>query len=62
MDIKDFYLNTPLKRYTYLCLPIKDILEDVVDQYDLQEKDHDGYIFVEVQKGMAMNNVFFFAI
>ena len=29
MDIKNFYLNTPLKRYKYLCLKMDDISKDV---------------------------------
>ena len=29
MDIKKFYLNTPLKRYEYLHTKIEDILENV---------------------------------
>ena len=53
MDIKDFYLNTPLKRYEYLRFPIKDIPEDVIQQYLLNEKaTADGFVFVEVRKGM----------
>lgn len=53
MDIKDFYLNTPLKRYEYLRFPIKDIPDNVIQQYSLNEKvTPDGYVFGKVQKGM----------
>lgn len=53
MDIKYFYLNTPLERYNYLQLPIKDIPEDVIQQYSLRVKTNkDGYVFVEVRKEM----------
>ena len=38
MDIKSFYLNTPLKRYEYLQLKMSDIPEDVQHQYNLQTK------------------------
>ena len=52
LDIKDFYLNTPLKQYEYLCLPLKDIPEDVIAHYNLKSKATDGFVFVEVRKGM----------
>jgi hypothetical protein len=53
MDIKDFYLNTPMARYEYMQLHIADILEDVIKHYDLRDKaTPDGYIYCEIQKGM----------
>ena len=38
MDIKNFYLNTPLKTYKYLHLKMDDIPEDVWQVYELKEK------------------------
>ena len=38
MDIKKFYLNTPLKWYEYLHLKLADIPPDVIEWYALQEK------------------------
>ncbi len=35
MDIKDFYLNTPLKRYEYIRLKLSDIPADVIAHYNL---------------------------
>ena len=53
IDIKKFYLNTPLKRYEYLCLKIKDIPEDMKQEYKLGEKlTQDGLVYVKVCKGM----------
>ena len=37
MDITNFYLNTLLKWYEYLCLKLVDIPPDVAEQYALQE-------------------------
>ena len=53
MDIKNFYLNTPLKWYEYLHLKVEDIPKDVQQEYQLQDKaTQDGWVYVEVQKGM----------
>ena len=53
MDVKSFYLNTPLKRYKYIHLKIEDILEDIKQQYKLSEKVIcNGWVYVEIRKGM----------
>jgi hypothetical protein len=53
MDIKDFYLNTPMARYEYMQLRIADMPEDVIEHYSLRDKaTPNGYIYCEIQKGM----------
>jgi len=53
MDIKDFYLNTPMAWYEYMQLRISDIPEDVIAHYKLNEiATPEGYIYCEIQKGM----------
>ena len=53
MDIKDFYLNTPMTRFKYIHLGIADMPEDVITQYNFREKaTPDGYVYCEIQKGM----------
>ncbi len=53
MDIKDFYLNTPIARYEYMQLQIADMPEDVIAHYKLTDiATHDGYIYCKIQKGM----------
>jgi len=53
MDIKDFYLNTPMARYEYMRLRIADMPDDVIEHYNLRDKaTPDGYIYCEIQKGM----------
>ena len=37
LDIKDFYLNTPMERYEYMRLRIADMPEDVIEHYKLRE-------------------------
>ena len=53
LDIKNFYLNTPLKRYEYLRLRLDNFPEDVIAQYNLKDiVTSDGYVYIEVRKGM----------
>ena len=53
LDIKNFYINTPLARYKYLRLKLKDLSKDVIEQYGLQDKaTSDGFVYVEIRKGM----------
>ncbi len=53
IDIKDFYLNTPMKHYEYMHLKITDIPDEIIKEYKLDEKvTTDGYIYTEIQKGM----------
>ena len=51
-DISDFYLATPLKRYEYLKLSLRDIPEEIIAEYNLHEKAVNGHVYVEVRKGM----------
>jgi hypothetical protein len=53
LDIENFYLNTPMSRYKYVCIRINDVLEEIIKQYNLREKiDSEGYIYIKVRKGM----------
>ena len=52
LDIKNFYLETPLERYEYLRLKLSDIPDDVINEYDLKPKVVDGYVYLEVRRGM----------
>jgi hypothetical protein len=52
-DIKDFYLNTPMKRYEYMRIKIADIPEEIIDFYNLRSiVTDDGYVHCEIRKGM----------
>ena len=49
LDIKNFYLNTPLKRYEYLKLKLTNFPEYVIKQYNLKDKAApEGFVYVEV--------------
>ena len=52
-DIKNFYLNTPLKRKEYVRLRLSDVPQEIIDEYKLQEKaTPDGMVYIAVSKGM----------
>ncbi len=53
VDIKDFYLCTPMKRFEYMRLKITDIPKEIIREYGLQELVMpDGYVYCKIQKGM----------
>jgi hypothetical protein len=51
-DIKDFDLNTPMERYKYMRIPIRQIPPAIVEQYNLHKLVHNDHVYVEIRKGM----------
>ena len=52
IDIKDFYFNTDMPRYEYMKIPISVIPEEIIDLHNLKPLFHNGYVYVEIRKGM----------
>ena len=53
IDIKDFYLKTPMTRYQYFRLKLELLPEDIIKEYDLKNKvDEKGNVHCEVRRGM----------
>ena len=53
LDLKDFYLNTPMDRPEFLRMKIETFPEDVIAHYKLREKvDEKGFLFIRVERGM----------
>jgi hypothetical protein len=53
LDVKNFYLNTPMVRYEYVRIKIDDIPDEIIVQYKLRDKvTADGHVYIEIQKGM----------
>ena len=53
IDIKDFYLNTPMSRYKYMRLKLSKLPPDFVEEYNLKDKTtKDGYVYLEIRGGM----------
>jgi hypothetical protein len=52
IDIKNFYLNTPLGRLEYMVINLLSLPQETIDKYDLIELEQDGKVYIEIQKGM----------
>ena len=53
IDIKDFYLCTPMERYEYFSMKLELFPEDIIEEYGLRDKvDAKGNVHCEVRKGM----------
>ena len=53
LDIKDFYLNTPMERYKNMHLKLSNIPKEILIKYKLHEiATLDGYVYCEIRKGM----------
>ncbi len=51
-NIKNMYLETPLDQFKYMKIPIALLPDDIIEHYQLQEKVLDGYVYMEICKGM----------
>ena len=52
IDIKNMYYGTPMDTYEYMKIKYDEIPPDVVAHYRLNEIVHNGYVYMEIQKGM----------
>ena len=52
IDIKDFYLGTPLIRKEYVCIPLKYIPADIILKYEINQFISNDSILFEVSKCM----------
>jgi hypothetical protein len=53
VDIKNFYLNTPMTRPEYVRLKLSDIPDEITHEYKLHNiATPEGYVYIEVNKGM----------
>jgi hypothetical protein len=52
LDVKNFYLGTPVDTFEYMRIPTKLIPREIIEQYNLLPLVSDGHVYIEVQKGM----------
>jgi hypothetical protein len=52
MDIKNYYLGTPLSRFEYMKMLLSRFPEEIVQKYNLNALAVDGWVYIEIQKGM----------
>ncbi len=53
IDIKDFYLMTPMDHFEYFQMKLELFPQDTIKEYKLRDKvDADGNVFCKIQQGM----------
>ncbi len=65
IDLKHFYLDTPIPKPEYVCIKILDIPNKFIDKYKLTGLDRDGWIYFKncqgcyglPQAGILANNL-----
>ena len=52
MDLKDMFLHTIMEEPEYMKVHYKYFPDDIRQKYDLQNKVHNGYLYMKIKKGM----------
>jgi hypothetical protein len=52
MDIKNYYIGTPLPRFEYMKILLTRFPEEIVQTYNLNALAVDGWVYIEIRKGM----------
>jgi len=50
-DVSNFYLETPLDRPEYVRIRLTDIPQEFIDEYNLTEYVHNGWVYFSIHKG-----------
>jgi len=51
IDLKNFYLDTPMPDPEYVRIKITDIPEEFIEEYKLAGTDRDGWIYFKIRRG-----------
>jgi hypothetical protein len=51
INLKNFYLDTPMPEPEYVCIKISNILDKFINKYKLVGLDRDGWIYFEIRQG-----------
>jgi hypothetical protein len=52
MDIKNYYLGTPLPQFEYRKMLLSRFPEEIIQKYNLNALAVDGWVYIEIRKGM----------
>jgi hypothetical protein len=52
MDIKNYYLGTPLPRFEYMKMLLSGFPEEIIQKYNLNDLAVNGWVYIEIRKGM----------
>ena len=51
IDLKNFYLDTPMPDPEYVRIKMTDIPEEFIEEYNLIGRDRDGWVYFEIRRG-----------
>ena len=52
LDVKNYYLGTPMEDYKYMFIPITSIPHEIITHYKLHDIVHNGKVYMEIRRGM----------
>jgi hypothetical protein len=52
MDIKNYYLGTPLPRFEYMKMLLSRFPEEIIQKYNLNALTVNSWVYIEIRKGM----------
>jgi hypothetical protein len=52
MDIKNYYLGTPLPRFEYMKMLLSRSPQEIIQKYNLNALAVDGWVYLEIRKDM----------
>ena len=52
IDIKNFYLGTPLDRFEYMKIPISMLPKHTIEQYNMHKNAKNGYVYFDIRKAI----------
>jgi hypothetical protein len=50
MDIKNYFLGTPLPRFEYMKMLLSRLPEEIIQKYNLNALSIDGWVYIEFEK------------
>ena len=50
-DSKIIYLQTPIDRPEYVCIKLSDIPQELIEEYNITQLVHNGWIYFEILRG-----------
>jgi hypothetical protein len=51
LDLKDFYIGTPVEKYEYMRLHISNILNEIINKYNLRAIVDNHWVYIKVHGG-----------
>ena len=52
LDVKNYYLGTPMDNYKYMFIPINQIPQEIIVNFKLHKIAHNGKVYMEIHRSM----------